>query len=270
MKRANRAKGGNPLEAQTRDSGLVGIDRRKQTAVLTLNKPPVNALYIDLFDAVSQALAFLEEDDRVRVVVLTGGEKIFSAGMDLKAVAKADPEELLRLMEVGYSFFQGMEKYPKPIIAAVRGHALGGGLGLAIACDFRIAGESVVFGLPEAKIGFPLLWGVTSLYMRTVGRGPALDLLLTGRNMSAEEGLRINLVKCVVPDERVMEEALALAEQIIDSVPPFAPRSIKAILYEAARETSPRKIFDIENRYIAETVSRIDLESWVRDYLERQ
>ena len=143
-------------------------------------------------------------------------------------------------------------------------------MGLAIACDFRIAGETAVFGLPEARIGFPLMWGVTSLYMRTLGRGPALDLLLTGRNISAGEGLGMNLVKSVVPDRRVMQEALALAEDIIDNIPPFAPRSIKAILYEASRETSPRKIFDIENRYIAETVSRIDLESWVKAYLDRQ
>jgi enoyl-CoA hydratase/carnithine racemase len=253
-----------------RDSGLVRIDMSKQTAVVTLNKPPVNALYIDLFHAVSQTLETLEGDDRVRAVILTGGEKIFSAGMDLKAVGSAGTEELLRLLEVGYGFFQGMEKYPKPTIAAIRGHALGGGLGLAIACDFRIAGETAVFGLPEARIGFPLMWGVTSLYMRTLGRGPALDLLLTGRNISAGEGLGMNLVKSVVPDWRVMQEALALAEHIIDNIPPFAPQSIKAILYEASRETSPRKIFDIENRYIAETVSRIDLESWVKAYLDRQ
>lgn len=252
------------------ESGLVGIERTKQTAVVTLNKPPVNALYIDLFDAVSHALETLEEDDRVRVVILTGGEKIFSAGMDLKAVGRAEHEELLRLMEVGYGFFQGMEKYPKPTIAAIRGHALGGGLGLAIACDFRIAGENAVFGLPEARIGFPLMWGVTSLYMRTLGRGPALDLLLTGRNITAGEGLGMNLLKSVVPDGRVMQEALALAEHITENIPPFAPGSIKAILYEASRETSPRKIFDIENRYLAETVSRIDLESWVKAYLDRQ
>ena len=258
------------MDEQTRDLDLVKIDRTGQTAVVTLNKPPVNALYIDLFDAITQALEALAQDDRIRVVILTGGEEIFSAGMDLKAVGRSDPEELLRLMEVGYSFFQGMEKYPKPTIAAIRGHALGGGLGLAIACDFRIAGQSVVFGLPESRIGFPLLWGVTSLYLRTVSRGPALDLLLTGRNIDAQEGLRINLVRSVVPDERVMEEAFMLADQIIKNVPHFAPSNIKAILYEASRETSPRRIFDIENKYIAETVSRIDLASWVKDYLDKK
>jgi enoyl-CoA hydratase/carnithine racemase len=258
------------VAAQTQDSGLVGIEKKKQTAVVTLTKPPVNALYIDLFDAISQALEILEQDEEIRVVIVTGGAETFSAGMDLKAVGQGDPEELLRLMEVGYNFFQGMEKYPKPTIAAIRGYALGGGLALAIACDFRIAAESAVFGLPEARIGFPLMWGVTCLYMRTVGRGPALDLLLTGRNIDAEEALRINLVKKVVPDVCVMEEAFLLAENIIDNIPSFAPGNIKAILYEASRETSPRKIFDIENRYIAETVSRIDLESWVREYLGKK
>jgi enoyl-CoA hydratase/carnithine racemase len=258
------------LAKKAKDVDLVKIDRTGQTAVVTLNKPPVNALYIDLFEAITQAFEMFDEDDQTRVVILTGGEKIFSAGMDLKAVGRADPEELLRLMEVGYGFFQGMEKYPKPTIAALRGHALGGGLGLAIACDLRIAGEGVVFGLPESRIGFPLLWGVTSLYLRTVSRGPAMDLLLTGRNIDAQEGLRINLVRSVVPDERVMEEAFKIAEQIIENVPPFAPRNIKAILYEASRETSPRRIFDIENKYIAETVSQIDLSSWVKDYLDRQ
>jgi enoyl-CoA hydratase/carnithine racemase len=202
------------------------------------------------------------------VVILTGGEKIFSAGMDLKAVGRADPEELLLLMEVGFAFFQGMEKYPKPTIAAIRGHALGGGLALAISCDFRIAGESAAFGLPEAKIGFPLMWGVTSLYMRAMNRGPALDLLLTGRNIDAAEALKMNIVRDVVPNEKVLDEAHTLADDIIRNIPAFAPRNIKAILYEASRETSPRKIFDIENRYIAETVSGIDLASWVKDYLD--
>jgi len=124
--------------------------------------------------------------------------------------------------------------------------------------------------MPESRIGFPLLWGVTSLYMRTLSRGPALDLLLTGRNIDAAEGLRMNIVRDVVPDDKVLGEARLLAEQIIRNVPSFAPRSIKAILYEASRETSPRKIFDIENRYIAETVSQIDLASWVKDYLDRK
>ncbi len=256
------------MDEKTNELDLVRIDRTGEIAIVTLDKPPVNALFIDLCDAITRALEILEQDEQTRVVILTGGEKIFSAGMDLKAVGRADPEELLRLMEVGYVFFQGMEKYPKPTIAAIRGPALGGGLGLAIACDFRIAGEKVVFGMPESRIGFPLLWGVTRLYMRTISRGPALDLLLTGRNMDAAEALRMNIVRSVVPDEKVLDEARVLADEIIRNVPSFAPRSIKAILYEASRETSPRKIFDIENKYIAETVSKIDLESWVKDYLD--
>ena len=134
------------MDEKTHDPNLVRIERTGAIAVVTLDKPPVNALFIDLFDAITRALETLEQDEQTRVVILTGGEKIFSAGMDLKAVGRADPEELLRLMEVGFAFFQGMEKYPKPTIAAIRGHALGGGLGLAIACDFRIAGEKVVFG----------------------------------------------------------------------------------------------------------------------------
>jgi enoyl-CoA hydratase/carnithine racemase len=258
------------LEEEPREPNLVRVDRTGEIALLTLDKPPVNALYIDLFDAVTGALDGIEQDDAVRVVILTGGARIFSAGMDLKAVGRARPEELLRLMEVGYAFFQRMERFPKPTIAAIRGHALGGGLGLAVACDFRIAGEGAVFGMPEGRIGFPLLWGVTSLFMRTMSRGPALDLLLTGRNIDAAEGLRLSILRSVVPDGRVLDEARALARQIIENVPPFAPRSIKGILYEAARETCPRKIFDIENRYIAETVSRIDLAAWMKDYLAKK
>ncbi len=252
------------------DRELVRTDREGRIAVVTLDKPPVNALYIDLFDAVSRALDMLEKDEEIRVVVLTGGERIFSGGLDLKAVGRAEPEELLRLMEVGYAFFQQMEKYPKPTIAAIRGHALGGGLGLAIACDFRIAGEKAVFGMPESRIGFPLLWGVTSLYMRTLNRGPALDLLLTGRNIDAGEARRMDIVRSVVPDEKVLDEARVLAGEIARNIPAFAPRSIKAILYEASRETSPRKIFDVENKYIAETVAKIDLASWMKGYLDKQ
>ncbi len=270
-KKSELFKGGEaPLSGNTRDSKLVKIDVLNQTAIITLNKPPVNAFFIDLFNEITKALDILEQDDKIRVVIITGGDRIFSAGMDLKAVGEASPEEVLNLMETGYNFFQRLEKYPKPTIAAVKGHALGGGLGLAIACDFRIAGENAVFGLPESKIGFPLLWGVTNLYLRTVGRGPALDLLLTGRNITAQEALKINLVKTVVPDEKVMEEALKLADQIISNIPPFAARAIKTVLYEAYRETSPRKVFDIENRNAYEILTQIDLKSWLKEYLSKK
>lgn len=257
------------MDQNTQDLGLVSIERKGQTATVTLKKPPVNALYIDLFDEILRALDILEQEDGIRVVILTGGDRYFSAGMDLQAVGKGPPEELLRLMEVGYEFFQRVEKYPKPTIAAVRGVALGGGLGLAIACDFRIAGEGVIFGLPEAKIGFSLIWGVTSLYLRTVSRGPAMDLLLTGRNITAREALAIHLVRSVVPDEEVLEEAGRLAALIAGNLPSFAPRGIKAVLFEASRETSPRKVFDIENKYLAEALSRIDLGARLKEHLSK-
>jgi enoyl-CoA hydratase len=163
-----------------------------------------------------------------------------------------------------------MEKYPKPTIAAIRGFALGGGLGLAIACDFRIAGEKAVLGLPESRIGFPILWGVTNLYLRTVGRGAAVDLLLTGRNITAQEALQYNLVKNVVPENKVLDEALNLADQLIRNLPPFAAKAIKAVLYEASRETSPRIVFDIENTHAYEILAQINLRSWLKKYLSKK
>jgi len=249
---------------------LVKTSFKNQTAILTLNKPPVNALYIDLYNDLGNALDILEGMSEVRAVILTGSDKIFSAGMDLKAVGKASPEELLELMEIGYNFFQRMERYPKPTIAAVKGFALGGGLALAIVCDFRIAGENAVFGLPESRLGFPLLWGVTNLFLRTVSRGPGLDLLLTGRNITAREALQYNLVKSVVADEKVLEEALNLADQVNKNLPPFAAKAIKSVLYEASRETSPRKVFDIENRHIWEILNQINLKAWLKEYLEKK
>ncbi|MFB0563913.1 MAG: enoyl-CoA hydratase/isomerase family protein [Candidatus Lokiarchaeia archaeon] len=258
------------MNDENQDLKLVKIDVKNQIAIITLNKPPVNALYIDLFNDISKALGILEKDDQIRVVIITGTDRIFSAGMDLKAVGKAQSEEMLNLMEIGYNFFQSIEKYSKPTIAAIRGHALGGGLGLAIACDIRIAGENAIFGLPESRIGFPFLWGVTNLFLRTVSRGPALDLILTGRNITAHEALQINLVKSVVPTEKVLDEALKLANLIINNLPSFAPKPIKAVLYEASRETSPKKVFDIENKYIYEILTQIDLKSWLKEYLSKK
>ncbi len=247
----------------------VRIERRGRIAVLYLDKPPVNALYTDLFEAITGALDDLEKDEGVAAVVVTGGERIFSAGLDLKAVAAARPEELLTMMEAGYAFFQRVEGYPKPTVAAVRGACLGGGLGLAIACDMRVAGEGALFGLPEARIGFPFLWGVTHLYLRTLPRGPALDLMLTGRNIDAEEARSIQLVKAVVPDDEALQAACTLAETVASALPPFAAGSVKAVLYEAAREPSSRKVFDLENRHIVEVLSKVDLSSWLSDYLQK-
>lgn len=252
------------------DLKLVKIDVKDQIAIIILNKPPVNALFIDLFNEISKALDILEQDDQIRVVIITGTEQVFSAGMDLKAVGKAEPDELLNLLEIGYNFFQRMEAYPKPTIAAVTGHALGGGLGLAIACDIRIAGENALFGLPESRIGFPFLWGVTHLFLRTVSRGPGLELILTARNIDAQEALEMNLVKTVVPTKNVLDEALKVADTIIKNLPPFAPKGIKEVVYNASREISPRKVFDIENKVIYETVTKIDLKSWLKEYMSKK
>ena len=252
------------LSSKEGSIGLISINRSGSMNSLL---PEVMVEFID-------ALHQLEKDKEIRAIIIGGEGKHFSVGGDFEAlynVAKMKPAEI---KETVYTYFAGgveaIYNCSTPTIAAVRGFAYGAGCELTLACDFRIAGEKVVFGMPESRIGFPLLWGVTSLYMRTLSRGPALDLLLTGRNVDAAEALRMNIVRDVVPDDKVLDEARVLAEQIIRNVPAFAPGNIKAILYEASRETSPRKIFDIENRYIAETVSRIDLASWVKDYLDRK
>jgi enoyl-CoA hydratase len=185
-------------------------------ATLTIHRPAaLNALDPETLAELDAAVAALADDPAVRAVILTGaGEKAFVAGADIAAMQAMDPAAARELARLGHCLCRRIERAPKVFIAAVNGYALGGGCELALACDLRLAAETARFGQPEINLGIIPGFGGTQRLPRLVGRGRALELLLTGAIIDAREALRLGLVNRVVPPAELPAEALALGRQI--------------------------------------------------------
>jgi enoyl-CoA hydratase len=190
-------------------------------AVVTINRPKaLNALNEELLRELHGAFATLSGNDAVQAIILTGsGEKAFVAGADIAAMEPLSALEARRFARLGHEVMRSIESCPKPVIAAVNGFALGGGCELALACDIRIASENARFGQPEVNLGIIPGFGGTQRLARLVGKGVALELILSGEMIDAAEARRIGLVNRVVPGDELLGAARALAEKIIAKGP---------------------------------------------------
>jgi enoyl-CoA hydratase len=202
------------------------LDREGAVATITFNRPKVlNALNAQTLDELRRAILGLRRDDAIRVVILTGsGEKSFVAGADINELAVQSPTGGRDHALAGQHVFDLIEN-GKPVIAAINGYALGGGCELAMACTIRIAADTAKLGQPEINLGIIPGYAGTQRLTRLVGRGAALELLLTGEQISAAEALRLGLVNRVVTAANLMGEARKLA-QTLASKPPVAMRFI--------------------------------------------
>ncbi len=214
------------LPAQGRDGAVDGV------ALVTLNRPKaLNALSFELLRQLVEALHDLDADDTCRAIVITGaGERAFAAGADIKEMAAATPVTLTRANT--FSRWERIRAIRKPLIAAVRGYALGGGNELAMACDMVVAGEDAEFGQPETRIGIMPGAGGTQRLTRAIGKAKAMELILTGRSIDAREADRLGLVTCVVPPEEVLPAALELGARIA-AMPPLAVMAAKEAVERA-------------------------------------
>src|ERR1019366_7545087 len=184
-------------------------------ATIQLNRPKaLNALNTELMTELVDCLEALDQDSEVRAIVLTGSERAFAAGADIKEMADATAVEMLTRDQ--FARWDRILKIKKPIIAAVSGFALGGGCELMMHCDIIIASETAKFGQPEILLGVMPGAGGTQRLTRAVGKGLAMEMILTGRQITAEEALKAGLVNKVVPVEFYLEEAQKLAREIAD------------------------------------------------------
>ena len=190
-------------------------------ARVTINRPEkLNALNATVFAELGDAVGHIESDDAVRAVILTGaGSKAFAAGADIGELTEQGPMEGKTRALTGQGVMRRLERCGKPVLAAVNGFALGGGCELAMACHLRIAAENARFGQPEVKLGLSPGYGGTVRLPRLVGRGRALELLLTGAIIDAQEAYRIGLVNRVVPADRLLPETEELARAILEQGP---------------------------------------------------
>jgi enoyl-CoA hydratase/carnithine racemase len=185
-------------------------------ALVTLNRPQfLNAYNIQMRDDLFEVLNAIRDDDEVRVALFKGaGEKAFCAGADLSEFLTAPPPVAARQIRFDRDVWGLFLRIPQPLIAVLHGYVLGSGIEMALCCDLRITSDDTQFGLPEVELGIIPAAGGTQTLPRAVGRGNALDMLLTGRWIDAREALRIKLVNRIVPGDRLMETARGMAEKI--------------------------------------------------------
>ncbi len=195
-------------------------------AVVTISRPKaLNALNTRFFEEMSDYLEKIKNDNNVKVVVITGEGKAFVAGADIAEMVNKNSEEGTAFSLLGQKVFRTLELLDKPVIAAINGFALGGGLELAMACDFRTASTKAKFGQPEVNLGLIPGYAGTQRLPRLVGLGDALYLLMTADMIGADDALRIGLVQKVFEPENLMEETLKIAENITTK----GPEAVKLI-----------------------------------------
>ena len=206
---------------------LVTTDAAVST--IQLNRPEVlNALNLQLMDEVLDALDTLERDDTCRCVIITGNERAFAAGADIKEMADATSTEMLTRDQ--FAKWDRIRRFKKPLIAAVSGYALGGGNELAMLCDMIVASETAQFGQPEINIGVMPGAGGTQRLTRAVGKAIAMEVILAGRTLTAREAERFGLINRVVPVEAYLREAQRLAAQIAEKAPISVQMAKDAVL----------------------------------------
>ncbi|MBO9476004.1 enoyl-CoA hydratase [Shimia sp. R11_0] len=192
------------------------VDIEDHVALIKLNRPDaLNALSQQLIGELQEALESADANDKVRCIVITGSEKAFAAGADIKEMSTMSFAEV-NLSNLFADFGDRIQDIRKPVIAAVSGYALGGGCELAMACDFIIASETAKFGQPEINLGVIAGIGGSQRLTRAVGKAKSMDMNLTGRFMDAAEAERSGLVSRVVPAKKLMEEAMSAAHKIAE------------------------------------------------------
>lgn len=221
----------------------------KYIAVIQLHRPKeLNALNRELMLEIRDTLRQLDDDDRVRVIILTGGQKVFAAGADIKQMANATAIDMLNIDQ--FSTWDQIKKTKKPIIAAVSGFALGGGCELAMTCDMIVASDTAKFGQPEIKIGTMPGAGGTQRLTRAVGKALAMEWVLTGKFISAEEALQAGLINKIVPTELLMDETLKLA-RLIAAQSPVAVKLAKESVNNTFNSTLEEGLlFERKNFYL--------------------
>jgi len=244
------------------------LKKAERTAIITINRPEsLNALNALTIKEISAALDEMEADDEVRVIILTGsGEKSFVAGADIKEFSNFNQEKAEELARNGQnSLFDKIENLSKPVIAAVNGFALGGGLELAMACHIRYASENAKLGLPEVTLGLIPGYGGTQRLPKLVGKGIANEMIFSAKMITAQKAKEIGLVNEVFPIAELLTKTEELAKTIAQNSPMAISRAIKA-----TNLSDSDKGFETEIKFFGELFELEDKQEGVTAFLEKR
>ena len=245
----------------------LSLEREERFAVITLNRPPANAISEQLIRDLAAALASVESDDGVRSVIVTGaGDRIFCAGADLgSAFSGGDMRDFIRF---GNGVLRGIERFPKPVIAAMNGHALGGGCEIAMACHFRLLKEGARMGQTETSLGIIPGFGGTQRMPRLIGRTKALEFMILGTQVPAAECLALGLVNRLTKEGETLADAKTLARAIAKR-PPAATR----LLIEAVDDGLDAPIdraLEVETRAFLQTLRTEDAAEGIQAFFAKR
>ncbi|HXY82925.1 MAG TPA: enoyl-CoA hydratase-related protein [Candidatus Saccharimonadales bacterium] len=243
------------------------VSRDGPVGIIQLNRPDVlNALNDSLMNELVEASEALDKDDHVLVIILTGGEKVFAAGIDLKEMAQSRHIDLT--LSRRFEIWDRLRKIGKPIIAAVSGYCLGGGNELAMNCDIIIASETAVFGQPEVNVGIMPGAGGTQKLTKIVGKFKAMEMILTGDSIPASEAYRIGLVNRISTVKDLMNEAKKMAFTIA-SKPPISVRAAKEAILKA-EDTTMQIGLEFERKMFYTLFSTDDGKEGMRAFIEKR
>ncbi len=245
-------------------------EKQNKSFWITLNRPKVNALSRELLMEIYNAIDEAENDTEIRVILITGGDgKFFAAGADIPTISQDldNPMGEGKMLAQGIQTMNRIEACTKPVIAVVNGYALGGGCELALACHIRIASIQATFGQPEINLGIIPGWGGTYRLPRVIGEGRAMELILTGRSISAEEALQYGLVSRVVPQEELKKAGQEMAD-LLASKPPVALREL--IQLQQKRIAEPARAGEYEKSAFEQCSKTKDAREGVDAFLNKR
>lgn len=245
------------------------LEKRDRCGILYMDRPPVNSLDVEFLQELAKVTDPISANAGICGLVLTSRLKVFCAGLDLKMASQMDLKAWTRYeIELGHGFGK-LLNLPKPVIAAINGAALGGGMVIALASDFRfIAEEKGTMGLPEVNMGIPLLGGATPLLARIVNRAAAMEIALSGNTYSSQEALSIGLVHRVFKDEELLEKSVAFAQKLAEKGP-VALAMIKCCINGSLREEIPG-VLPLELDAVEKTAETEDMREGVSSFFEKR
>ena len=249
---------------------LVVFEKKDQIGIVKINRPEaMNSLNEEVLTELEKAVDQANNDADVNVIILTGEGRAFVAGADIAKMQPLDEKGGMEFGKLGQRVFRKIETLEKPTIAAVNGFALGGGCELAMACDMRIASEKAKFGQPEVGLGITPGYSGTQRLPRLVGKAKAMELILTGDIITADEAIKIGLVNKVVEHDSLLDEAMNLANRILKNAP-LAVRYSKKAIVEGLELCDMDQAIEVEAKLFAKCFATEDQKEGMSAFLEKR